>query len=103
MKCTWIIQTNMSVSQTEEYTAACEELELPYVHFVQIPFTDELPELDIEFPYVFVGSTTVVELARKKYPYGVVEQRTQKQLEAKKARAEKKLKELEEALNKTKK
>lgn len=71
MKCTWIIQTNMSVSQTEEYTAACEELELPYVHFVQIPFTNELPELDIEFPYVFVGSTTVVELANKKYPYGV--------------------------------
>lgn len=72
-KCTWIIQTNLSQNGGELLKEACDNLGQPFLGIKVIPFYPRMQRLDIENPFVFMGSTTLNRNAYKsrKYRSGV--------------------------------
>lgn len=69
MKPTWIIQTNFA-SEVHRWISALEECGSKYKTIEIVPFSEEIPLLNIEGPTMVYGTTTLIKNAQK-YGYGV--------------------------------
>ncbi|MBV7533816.1 ATP-grasp domain-containing protein [Chitinophaga sp. sic0106] len=62
----WVVQRNLtSITDFNELAAACEKLEIPFVHVDIIPFTTTLPAIDTTRHSIIYGSTTFNRMAEQ--------------------------------------
>lgn len=66
MKPTWVVQSNLGkTDDIEAIGHACVGLDQGYLPVKAIPFSDEVPHVDVEGPVIFYGATRFVTTALK--------------------------------------
>lgn len=69
---TWIIQTNMGQdSDIKDYVKGVMASGANIVEVEYVPFSHELPELDVKGPIIAYGSVSFIHEIQKKYPLAV--------------------------------
>lgn len=66
MQVTWIIQTNMgSQSDIQNYAQAVRDSGAQVLEVEHIPFSTDLPQVDVSGPVVFYGAVSFITAVQK--------------------------------------